>query len=398
MGAWGNMKRRLKALLPASRDYIDSQAAAAESRESRIIGLLEQIDKDIRLQTKTVNSVKTYIDRELARRDEWPKLQEEHCRAAGERKLWVIKCPAPEDGRKVKWGDYPYALALKKYLERLGNYVVIQFREDWNCPMRADVVLVLRGKIPYRPDRGDEDCLYIMWNISHPEAVTVEEYELYDVVCVASKIYSDKLKEELDVPVIPLLQCTDTEEFYPGDKAAGKKYEYIFVGNTRKVVRQGIVWAAEEGLPITIYGSGWDKILSDSEKFVRGKYIENSKLGQMYRSSKVVLNDHWDDMKAYGFVNNRVFDALACGIPVISDENQELRNIFPEAVLFYNNKEEFMQCIKRVENGYDELRDLAEKQWELIRTKYSFEARASELNSIAANRESYKKGKNSNAG
>ena len=45
----------------------------------------------------------------------------------------------------MRWGDYPFALSLKKYLERLGCHVIIDAREDWGCEEGADVVLVLRG-------------------------------------------------------------------------------------------------------------------------------------------------------------------------------------------------------------------------------------------------------------
>ena len=38
-----------------------------------------------------------------------------------------------------------------------------------------------------------------------------------------------------------------------------------------------------------------------------------------YRNARVVLNDHWPDMRDKGFVSNRIFDVLACGVPLISD-------------------------------------------------------------------------------
>jgi hypothetical protein len=47
-------------------------------------------------------------------------------------------------------------------------------------------------------------------------------------------------------------------------------------------------------------------------------YFPNEELGELYSRSRATLNDHWADMRAYGFVNNRIFDALACGLPVIS--------------------------------------------------------------------------------
>ena len=36
-----------------------------------------------------------------------------------------------------------------------------------------------------------------MWNISHPDNISKDEYELYDAVCIGSRYYADKLKEEL---------------------------------------------------------------------------------------------------------------------------------------------------------------------------------------------------------
>ena len=71
-----------------------------------------------------------------------------------QRPIWVIKCPAPEGKDKVLWGDYPYALALKKYLERLNCFVIIDTREDWGCEEGADVVLVLRGTYFYQIGRA----------------------------------------------------------------------------------------------------------------------------------------------------------------------------------------------------------------------------------------------------
>lgn len=93
----------------------------------------------------------------------------------------------------------------------------------------------------------------------------------------------------------------------------------------------------------------------------------------------MTLNDHWKDMLDYQFVNNRIFDALACGLPVISDCCDELREIFPDAVLYYSNKEEFENCVKMIETDYDAIKAKVDAQWPMIQEKYSFEARAKEL-------------------
>ena len=57
----------------------------------------------------------------------------------------------------------------------------------------------------------------------------------------------------------------------------------------------------------------------------------------MYSSVGVLLNDHWQSMHEWGFVSNRLFDALACETPVISDDLPEIAELFDGAVLTYHD-------------------------------------------------------------
>lgn len=398
-GSGTGIKKLLRRFVPAGRTYLDKkmedirkellkQQKSMMEEQKRLFAdqkrMLQFLQKKDEEQMKAIYGVKTYVDQELRRRDSWEVRAEETKRLAKGRSVWVLKCPAPEDESKVKWGDYPFALALKRCLEQLNCYVILDPREDWGCEEGADVVVALRGHYFYRPDRRNKKCLYIMWNISHPDLVTKEEYELFDVVCVGSRHYATQLAEKLSVPVFPLLQCTDTSVFYPPEeKKSSYRWDYIFIGNSRGVARSCVMWAVEEKLPIRMWGSGWDKILPDNMDLFEASFIENSQIPDLYRSAKVTLNDHWEDMLEKQFVNNRIFDALACGLPVISDTSQELRDIFPEAVLHYSNKEEFRECVRQIEENYDEVKQRVLEQWDLIKEQYSFEARAKELVEIA---------------
>lgn len=412
------IKETLRRVLPVSRTYIDDKLLAIERQ---IIGKIEKQEKQWEIQKKfmdaqkktlqemkakdseqqkalenikryidfqqqkAVDNIQKYIEQELRRRDDWQVKPAENERTAEGKTIWVIKCPAPEGEARVRWGDYPFALSLKKYLECLDCHVIIDHREDWGCEEGADVVLVLRGCFFYRPDRRNKECIYIMWNISHPDMVTAEEYELYDIVCVGSRHYAAKLKSQLSVPVFPLLQCTDTEEFYPPENEEEKKWDYIFIGNSRGVARSCVMWAIEENLPLRMWGSGWNTILKDHMDLFEAPTIENGAIPALYRAAKATLNDHWKDMLQNQFVNNRIFDALACGLPVISDACEELREIFPDAVLYYTDKEDFKKCVEELENNYGKVRERVLEQWELIQKEYSFEARAKELVELAKN-------------
>lgn len=402
MFIWTAVKNKLRKFIPVGRTYLDNKLNALNNRFKDLNNRFKELDKDVkradkrqgklledlrqemrqnsRDQIKAIEELKKYIDQELQRRDDWGKRASEIARNAGDRPVWVLKCPAPEGPVKVRWGDYAYALSLKRYLDRQGIYTIVDTREDWDCEENADVVVALRGCHFYRPDRRNSKCLYIMWNISHPEMVTPEEYELYDVVCICSRRYAEEIAPKVKVPVFPLLQCTDTELFYPAEKQP-ETYEndYIFIGNSRGVARRCVVWAAADKLPLKIWGGGWTTILADNMDLIQDSEIENEKIPDIYRSSKATLNDHWKDMLDCHFVNNRIFDALACGLPVISDCCDELQEIFPDAVLYYNTKEDFDKCIETLENNYDEIRARAAAQWPMIREKFSFETRAREL-------------------
>ena len=390
MGFKQKLKRFLRKIVPAGRTYIDKKF---KDQEKYIKKQLKEQEKLIKLQQKNMQemqkNLKEYIEQEFVRRENWAKMPAEIKRVADGRKVWVIKCPATEGEAKFFWGDYYYAVALQKYLERQNIYAIIDNRQDWGCDEEADVVLVLRGKYFYHPDRRNEKCLYIMWNISHPDMISKAEYELYDVVCVGSRHMAEELKDKISVPVVPLLQCTDTEIFCPeGETKKQYNGQYIFIGSTRGVMRDCVYWAADAGVPLHVWGSGWYEMMPEHKDVVDGTFMPNDKLPALYRSAKVTLNDHWKDMLDNQIINNRIFDALACGLPVISDGCDEMKEIFPDAVLYYDTKEEFDACIKKVENDYEAVKAKALEQYDMIKKEYSFERRVEELLEIA---EKYKK-------
>ncbi len=390
MGFKQKLKRFLRKIVPAGRTYIDKKF---KDQEKYIKKQLKEQEKLIKLQQKNMQemqkNLKEYIEQEFVRRENWAKMPAEIKRVADGRKVWVIKCPATEGEAKFFWGDYYYAVALQKYLERQNIYAIIDNRQDWGCDEEADVVLVLRGKYFYHPDRRNEKCLYIMWNISHPDMISKAEYELYDVVCVGSRHMAEELKDKISVPVVPLLQCTDTEIFCPeGETKKQYNGQYIFIGSTRGVMRDCVYWAAEAGVPLHVWGSGWYEMMPEHKDVVDGTFMPNEKLPALYRSAKVTLNDHWKDMLDNQIINNRIFDALACGLPVISNGCDEMKEIFPDAVLYYDTKEEFDACIKKVENDYEAVKAKALEQYDMIKKEYSFERRVEELLEIT---EKYKK-------
>lgn len=293
---------------------------------------------------------------------------------------WLIKNPAPLDDRQQKWGDFHFGRSLSAALRRLGHEVETDYQPQWQNGKQSDVVLVLRGKYPYDRDSGaaNRDALHVMWNISHPSAVTADEYRAYDRVFIASEQRARELEPQLPGRVHALLQCTDTEQFHPGaESGESTRRDIVFVGNTRSERRDLVVEAARAGIPLKLWGRGWrDHGLADR---LVAEYTENETLGALYRAARVCLNDHWPDMRSAGFINNRIFDALACGLPVLSDQHPAIEQVFDQNAVVQTSLENLKNTTARLLMRYPRHLQAAHEAAETIRKHHSFDARASEL-------------------
>lgn len=290
---------------------------------------------------------------------------------------WLIKNPAINDRDREKRGDYHFGRGLSKYLQRLGQKVDTDYYPDWETEKQADVILVLRGWYPYVPK--NKNALHIMWNISHPDNVPLEEYEQYDIVCVASLSYAESLRKKISRPVYTLLQCTDHELFNPRFAVNDEqRSDFIFVGNNYDVrKRKGVLWALDLCVPLKIWGRKWKKDVT--EKNIVQEYVENDMLPVLYGRAKATLNEHWPDMLRYGFMNNRTLDALACGLPVICDYHEDFKKLFSKEVLYYRNKEELARCINRINFAYSRLKARVNAAVAKIHQEFSFQKRAEQL-------------------
>ena len=200
-------------------------------------------------------------------------------------------------------------------------------------------------------------------------------YNRSDLVFIASMAHTARIAQQVQVPVRELLQCTDTEECYPpSPEEDAQRAGYVFVGNSRDAERPGVIWAVELGFPIRIWGNMWNKFVNPSH--VVAKNLPGEERGALYRKSKATINDHWPDMKEYGFVNDRCFDAIACGLPIISDYHDELARIFPDEVLYYRDKPEFEACLREMLLNYPAIKQRVDGLKDRILAEFSFEARA----------------------
>jgi GT2 family glycosyltransferase/spore maturation protein CgeB len=266
--------------------------------------------------------------------------------ARGRRLKIAIKSAVPDEAHAQQWGDTHFANSLCRALRRLGYAARVDLLPDWYGGLTAsdDIVIVLRGLSAYKPR---PDRINLMWVISHPELVTAEECRQYDHTFVASEPFAQGLIKAGVPAVSSLLQCTDASLFYPDAQRNEVHGEVLFVGNSRRQRREAVQAALHARLNLHVYGADWKGLIPP--KYVRGGYIPNALLRQYYSSARVVLNDHWPDMRREGFVSNRVFDVLACGGVLVSDAMPALKPLLGNALVTYTKPEELGPLVRKLQ-------------------------------------------------
>jgi hypothetical protein len=255
---------------------------------------------------------------------------------------FAIKICAPHWAGAESWGDVHFARGLADELRRRGHEVLVQVIEEWDdAEGRAcDVAVHLRGLDAYVPCDGQ---LNVLWCISHPELVGPAECDRYDIAYSASGRHATALSQETERPVHVLPQATDPAVFFP-DRDARHARELVFVGNSRRVVRPIVRDLLPTDRDLAVWGRDWEGIVDP--RHLAGPYLPNDEVRRAYTSAGLVLNDHWDDMRAWGIVSNRVYDVLASGGTLISDELPELHEQLGDTVLTYRTREQLHALVE----------------------------------------------------
>ncbi|UER53775.1 glycosyltransferase [Kineosporiaceae bacterium SCSIO 59966] len=286
---------------------------------------------------------------------------------------WAVRTAVPAGRRSTAWGDLHFARALAAALERLGQHAVVDPLEAGGGKPTThldDVALVLRGVRRLPPVPG---AVNVLWVISHPELVADDELADFDVVLAASRTWAEATTARTGVEVLPLLQATDPTRFHPGVAPPGSGDPVLFVGNSRNVARPVVTDLLAAGVDVAVHGSRWERLLPPG--VVRSTHVPNDRLPAAYASAGVVLNDHWPDMRAQGFLSNRLFDAAACGARVVTDDVPDVEELFGGLVRTFTDRDGLVRLVTRAAEEFPDDAERARLGVQVGR-RHSFDARA----------------------
>jgi O-antigen biosynthesis protein len=287
--------------------------------------------------------------------------------------LWI---GAPDLRAAERWGDLHLAEAFARELRLRGCRTTVRAQDGWGgrAARTADVVIQLKGRGTSSPTEGS---LHVLWVISHPDEVTEEECDRADLVLVASERFAAELRHRTSSRVEVLLQATDERRFSPQPRSERYRHDLAFVGNSKFSHRPAVDAAVAAGLDLAIYGDNWDGYAP--ARLVRARHVPNEELPELYSSVTLLLNDHWADMRRWGFVSNRCYDALACGAVMVSDHLDELDTQLDGAVATFDGPDDLAAVVRELSSDPDERRRRAERGRAAVLARHTFAHRADEL-------------------
>jgi len=291
--------------------------------------------------------------------------------ALNPKKIMII-CPAKREYLTFT-GDYIFSKSIAKYFSRRGFEVDIRCMEDWYNNFDGRYVLVLRGGIEYRINKK---YFNMMWNISHPESISIKEYNQYDHIFVASAYWREYISRKIKKPSSILPQCTDPEVI-SNVLDNPKSFELLFIGYAHEEGRKAIIDLFPTKHDVAIYGPHWKGKVD--EKYIKGEMVNNYELGQYYHDAKIVLNDHHKTMRDYGFLSNRLYDVFAAGSFVISDNVKNIGDLFESCPPVFTNHEDLSKLIDYYIDNEDARNNLIEKMKNEILSKHTFLNRVDEI-------------------
>ncbi|MBK5269031.1 MAG: glycosyltransferase [Acidimicrobiia bacterium] len=283
----------------------------------------------------------------------------------------AIKISAPTRDVAEAWGDTHFARHFAAALRKQGFRTDIHVLAEWDdqgC-QDADIVVHLHGLTPYLPKPGH---INVLWITSHLEDISPREVERYDLVLVASSKYAAYLAGQVNVPVQVFHLATDASRFHPHPQQPGSLADVLLAGTTEDATRPLAEYLNARGVD---FDTHHEREVGAIPTSPLDGFLPDERLPGAYRS-KMVVNVQSPDMRQWGFLSNRLFDALASGAFVLSDQVEGLAEAFGDAVPTFDSADGLGALIElyRIDPNGREV--LAAQGMSIVREFHTFDARA----------------------
>jgi len=177
-----------------------------------------------------------------------------------------------------------------------------------------------------------------------------------------------------------LMLAADTDVFKPMDFTPHYRHDVTYLGMYHRSKSMDVAeLILHEGaqFDLAIYGSGWDE-----NQFLKSCWkgkLPSADIPTLYSSAKVVLGTTEDRQRKAGMINNRVFEALACGSNFISEHSVELEQVFGNSIYYSKKAGDTTSHIKQILANKDGSVRRKSEVLKLIRENHTYKHRVIQI-------------------
>jgi spore maturation protein CgeB len=289
------------------------------------------------------------------------------------------------DDPAAGWGDWYTAHELGDALAAIGWRISYLERasDHWYQPDRSiDVVVSLLDAFDVR--RLPAGVVTVAWIRNWTDRWLGQPwFDEYDIV-LASSQPSKALIDAGSIHVAGLMPlATNPHRFRTGDAAGEPRVDVAFSANRWGAPRGVELIAprlAADGRSVAVYGKGWDA-LPELAGIASGS-LPYDDLPAAYADAAIVIDDTAGPTLPYGAVNSRVFDALAAGSLVITDNVLGARELFGEALPAADDPDGIVSLARHYLDRPDERRRLATELRATVLERHTYARRAEQLREV----------------
>jgi glycosyltransferase involved in cell wall biosynthesis/ADP-heptose:LPS heptosyltransferase len=292
-----------------------------------------------------------------------------------------------EAGPTARRGDGLTAYELGEAARRLfGWRVVYLAREaegrDWYDLHEVDLLVVMVDE--YELDRvhhAEPQLRTVAWIRNWVDRwLQCSSLLDYDLHLCASERAREQLAPHVPARVFPL--ATNAHRFAQAESDPSYETELAFTGHRWDTPRpiERVLDPASLGHSFAVYGSGWDERTPFAD-CSRGE-VAYEELPRVYASTRLVIDDANESTLPWGSANSRIFDALAAGALVLTNNADASRELFGEALPVYRNRRELESLIREFLGDESGRRARSESLRNQVLEHHTYDARAASLRDL----------------
>lgn len=273
----------------------------------------------------------------------------------------------------------------------LGGFDLVVVHE-WNSPELIDRLLALAETCGFRTLFHDTHHRAS----SSPEAIRRLQVPRFDGVLAFGQALQRIYQRDFGLEHVYVLhEAADISIFHPASAATGKTDDVVWVGNWGDDERSREIGsfllepaAALRDRRFTIYGVRYpeDALAALREAGVRyGGYLPNLEAPRVYAASRLTVHIPRQQYTGAmtGIPTIRVFEALACGIPLLSASWSDTEGLFREGdFLFVHSGDEMRERMRYLLDHPQAAQEQAAHGLETVLARHTCDHRATELIAI----------------